>query len=913
MRFTKLFLMVSLVAGLGGKLQAYDAPASGTEDSSSAGTATATPPATPTEDAVQEMSEVVVTGSYIKAQPGFAQSSPIDVVSHDAITAADAVDIAHLFADLPEVAGSSFGSGTAQGAATGGANINLRGLGAAATLVLIDGKRSTQFPSSASNIVDVNNLLPQIMIGRVDILKDGASALYGTDAVGGVVNFVTRDQFSGIELGAEDNRLTEVGGKGGYRFDGILGGGQDRAHIVVGFEFDHTDTVPLQSLQGSRNFPLGTTETFNYNVPTATGIKVTPDPDCGKVAESYLSKGNCYDYFWNAVDAVPNEDRFLTYSVGTYDLSDTVKLRADAGYAHDVIENSSAAAAPLAQAVTVPANNPGNPFGVAVTTTTRIIGSQGGLPTDDSLPAGEFELNRPGMAVNDVYRTGVTLSGDFSSWNWNVGGNYSNYRNSTDGADQDVNVPNLIRALNGFGGPNCNLITGVAGQGNCSYFNPFLGSTFATPGSAAANTAQLVNWIMPPEYNVYTSSLWELDAILSGSLWKLPGGPLGVAVGGQWRRSTQTATYDPTLASGESETFVPSFDFSASRNTRAGFMELNAPVLDSPGGKLDLDGTVRYETSGGDLKSTDPKFGVTYTAPNDFAVVRGSWGKSFLAPSLFQEYARTSTTGLINDPLTGAVIRPTIVTSGNPGLLPQTATSYSAGFDIRPVSGLTLGATLWHVHFSNLIATQNAQQLVDQDPNSTQITRDPVTGAPSIIAISYFNASSVTTAGVDIEAAYKADLQGWGKLQFDSAVTHVTEYELQAVPGGPIIDGRDRYNGTTFAFPSISWKGSGRVTWQLLDNSLTSAVHYRGPFHNDETLGFFNPNVPSFTTVDLAYTYTLRQKVVGFLGVNNSISFTAGATNLFDRVAPGGTFDYFFTNIDDYRGRIVYLNALARF
>jgi hypothetical protein len=224
-----------------------------------------------------------------------------------------------------------------------------------------------------------------------------------------------------------------------------------------------------------------------------------------------------------------------------------------------------------------------------------------------------------------------------------------------------------------------------------------------------------------------------------------------------------------------------------------------------------------------------------------------------------------------------------------------------------------MGATFWHVHFSNLIATQNAQQLVNQDPTSSQITRDPVTGAPTIIAISYFNASSVTTAGIDLEAAYKLDLQRWGKLHFETALTHVTEYELQAAPGGAVIDGRDSYNGTTFAFPSISWKGSGRVTWQVLDNALTGAIHYRGPFHNDETLGFFNPSVPSFTTLDLAYTYTLRQPAVNFLGMNNSVSFTLGASNLFDRVAPGGTFDYFFTNIDDYRGRIVYVNALARF
>jgi iron complex outermembrane recepter protein len=862
------------------------------------------------EPGTSDMSEVVVTGTYIR-QPGFAQSSPVDVISQEAISSANAVDPAHLFADLPEVSGSAFNTGTAQAASSGGSNINLRGLGAAATLVLIDGKRETQFPSAPNNIVDVDTLIPQIMIGRIDILKDGASALYGTDAVGGVVNFVTRDRFNGVELSAEGSRLTQVG-NGGYSFQGLIGSGDDKSHLVAGFEFSHVDPVGYQQLDGSRNFAYGTTSTFNYNVPTASGVKILPDPNCGKVPEARFAGPLCSDYFWPTATAVGDEDRLVIYTVGNRELSDFVTLRAEAGYAHDVIADSSAAAAPLAQAVTVPANNPGNPFGEAVTTTTRIIGSQGGLPTGGTVPEGQFELNRPGFSTNDVYRAGATLSGDVSGWTWNIGGAYSNFRNDTDGADQDVNVPNLVRALNGLGGPNCNLITGVAGKGSCSYFNPFLGSAFAAPGSAAANTSQLVNWIMPPEYNVFTSSLWQVDAIVSGSLFALPAGPLGVAVGAQWRRSTQAAIYDPTLAAGESETFVPSFDFSAARDTKAAFIELNAPILDANFGKLDIDGAARYETSGGPLKSTDPKIGLTFTAPNEFAIARASWGKSFLAPSLFQEFSSTAGTGAVTDPATGALLRPTVITTGNANLKPQTANSYSIGLEIRPINALSLGATYWHINFSDLIATQNPQQLINQNPTSPEITRDPVSGLPTIIAVSYFNASSVVTSGFDLDAAYKLETDRWGRFSFVAAATHVGQYELQASPGGPVIDGTDNYNGTTFASPSMSWRASGRVTWQVVDNTVTAAVHYRSPFFNDAHFGTFSPNIPSFTTFDAAYTYTLRADTLHMMA-GNSIALTAGATNLFNAVPAGGTFAYFFGTIDDFRGRILYLKATASF
>jgi iron complex outermembrane recepter protein len=874
------------------------------------GTDPAALPPTDAGNPPSEVSTIVVTGTYIH-QPGFANSSPIGVVSRDTITDAAAVDIAHLFEDMPEVAGSSFNTGTAQSASAGGGNINLRGLGAAATLVLIDGKRETQYPSAPNNVIDVNNLLPQIMIGRVDVLKDGASALYGTDAVGGVVNFVTRDQFNGVELSAEGSRLTEAP-EGGYRMQGLLGGGGDKAHIVVGFEFDHVDPVTYQQLDGSKNFPYGTTPTYNYNVPTATGIKVTPDPNCGKVAESYLSGGLCNDYFWPSATAVAEEDRFVSYTVGSYQFTDHLSLRGEAGFAHDTLENSSAAAAPLAQAVTVPADNPGNPFGTAVTTTTRIIGSQGGLPTDNSIPAGQFELNRPGVTVNDTYRAGLTFAGDFDRWNWNVGGAYSTYREDTTGADQDVDVPNLVRALNGLGGPNCNYLTGVAGTGGCSYFNPFLGSAFAAPGSASANTAQLVNWIMPAEHNVFTSSLWQLDAVISGAPVTLPGGPLGVAVGGQWRRATQVATYDPVVAAGENENGVPSYDFSAARNTRAVFIETNVPIFNNDFGKLGVDGAARHETSGGPLVSTDPKIGMTYSAPDSFVIARASWGKSFLAPSLYQEYSSTAVTSAITEP-NGALLRPTLLTTGDPGLRPQTATSYSVGVELHPLQSLSFGVTFWHVDFSNLIAAESAQQLIDQDPNSPQITRDPVTGIPTIISVSYFNASSVVTSGFDLDAAYKLDLNKWGNLNLTAAATHVGQYELQATPGGPVINGAGNSNALTFGSPSISWKASSRATWQLQDNAVTGAVHYRGPFINDQPFGTFGPNVASFTTFDLAYTYTLRQGTLGALGASDSIAFTAGATNLFDKVPPGGTFAYYFGNLDDFRGRIVYLRAVAHF
>ncbi len=197
-----------------------------------------------TPEPADTVSEVVVTGSFIKRSEGFPSSSPVDVLSKEELAVRAPMNLANFLADLPANFGSTFSTGRALGGGERGqGTINLRGLGNAATLVLMNGHRQTQVADASTNIIDVNSLVPDIMIERFEVLKDGASALYGTDAVAGVVNVITRDNFKGLRITAQDSDFTNIG-KGDRNIQVMMGGPiGDRGRIVGAFGYFKQDLI----------------------------------------------------------------------------------------------------------------------------------------------------------------------------------------------------------------------------------------------------------------------------------------------------------------------------------------------------------------------------------------------------------------------------------------------------------------------------------------------------------------------------------------------------------------------------------------------------------------------------------------------------------------------------------------------
>ena len=374
-----------------------------------------------------------------------------------------------------------------------------------------------------------------------------------------------------------------------------------------------------------------------------------------------------------------------------------------------------------------------------------------------------------------------------STWNWDASANYSAIDERNNAQRNNVLINELRRAVQGFGGPSCNPLASGAlpGQGNCYYFNPFTSSTYATPGSAAANRQDVIDWLTPEVWDTYGTSLMTYDAVLSGELLSLPAGPLAVAVGGQYRREGWDVNFDAQKNVGNIETGAISDDVSQTQSARALFAEVAAPLVNSEAfGSLNLNAALRYENSGNGVDTTDPKIGLLYRAPATDLSVRASWGTSFLAPTLFQKFTSSSGLQQINDNAPGGtgeqVRRITTLIRGNPDLVPQEAEAYSFGVNFKPLPRLTLDVGYWNYKFDQLIAAENHQDLVTRDVPG-KVVRDSGNNVIFVLP-SYVNVASLETSGIDFEVDYSFDLGDLGRLSASTMATWVGQMDVQSTP-----------------------------------------------------------------------------------------------------------------------------------
>ncbi|MEO6379720.1 MAG: TonB-dependent receptor plug domain-containing protein, partial [Caulobacteraceae bacterium] len=497
------------------------------------------------------VSEVVVTGSFIRSQT-FKPSSPVDIITRKDLETRAPTSVAEFLRDLPYNVNSTV-TPASRGptASTGGGTINLRNLGEGATLVLLNSKRQTKLPREA-NVTDVNGLVPQIMIRNIEILKDGASSLYGSDAVGGVVNFLTRDDFTGAEVRAQGNFLT-YSGKQESRFGALFGGEVAKTHIVAAFEYNNRDEIYPEDQPFTQIRNLSTPwNPGRFVVPrrSATGAITTAttrvqDQGCGVTKQTYffaagqpnVTTDSCYYDFWPDSAMVSKEQRYQFYTSAKHEFADWLVFKAEAGYqkAHLYGAQSTSASINVFPAITVPGYNPGvaradadrlaaglstayvarnasgqqlyavpsavgsliparDAAGNVVLTATptvassgipfnedtvfegRILGSQCGLPTANTLDAGVCARTyRQAEDINDAMHLVAGFSGDFGSgWHYETSLTYSKINEENDAQRNNVLVPQLRAALQGFGGPNCNALAPgqLAGTGNCYFFNP---------------------------------------------------------------------------------------------------------------------------------------------------------------------------------------------------------------------------------------------------------------------------------------------------------------------------------------------------------------------------------------------------------------------------------------------------------
>jgi iron complex outermembrane recepter protein len=725
--------------------------------------------------------EIVVTGSYIKRDAANSPS-PLSVVDRTQIEEIGAVTIADVVNTMTYNSGSTNITNAFSGSdnSTGNTNINLRNLGLGATLVLLNGRRQvpTAADSGGNGYVDLSQLTPTIAIQRVEVVKDGASALYGSDAIAGVVNFITRNDFEGVEFYTQASGDQETKDQRDYDVAGIAGVQGENGSVVVSAEYLNRQPLTINdrySTYGRTGVStLGNPGTFvptgaslgpylaGGGVASGLGGLVAGDVDCGLAnsvsrnsytapdfktpwATSLEALGDCTYDFSPFFSLVGKETRFLTLTEAKYRLSDGVEAYGEFGYAHQEFSRGNSLF-PLVRFPTIPVTSPGlindfarrsaaltgNPNAIPVTPTTffgRVLGF--GPTTSDQLRPVDTDTRQNA----DLYRAVVGFRGDLPFSNWTFDGSFNFSEQNADARNTDTRQQQLQLAVNGYGGPNCNPVPGttpgtgndnIPGNGECYYWNPFYSAFFTPTGApqtdpALINPTDLIRWMVGEIRSQVRSNLTVGDFVMTGDLGlATPAGEIGVAIGFQVRENQVQVEVDDDSNANNYSFIYGAQDYNAKERAYAGFIELAVPITD----RIDLQVAGRYEdfdVSG--ENSFDPKATLLYRTPLDGLTLRGSVGTSFRTGSLLQQFGTSTQLINIADPFSGAglAFRPQLGI-GNPDLKPESATVWNVGFSWKPEEGLFEGmfvdADYYNYTYDDLITLEGPADLVNRDTAS---------------------------------------------------------------------------------------------------------------------------------------------------------------------------------------------------
>ncbi len=901
--------------------------------------AAATPFAAQAQDAgpVEETAEeggnqILVTGSRIRRQSQADLASPLATVGAEAIADIGAQNIGEITQTLTINSGAQNNPDAfTQGGTTGTSNINLRGLGVASTLILLDGKRQTLSAAPTNdgiNFVDTSSLVPLIAVERVEILKDGASSLYGSDAVAGVVNFITRDSYDGIVVSGEYTEHLGFGDYSEYNLQAM--GGLNIGDLSLVAAVSYVDRSALTTAErrlsqgptfdadgtptffGDDTSSLGNPGSF-FGVPGFPASAPVLDPGCaqaGGIADVISATpagvpdvGLCRFDFGEFFNLVPDEERITAFVSANADLSDSVRFSAEVSYADNTAVRGNSPTFPflqLGQAV-VPDFNPNNIFGANVVFFGRASGTGGEVS--------------PATFKSDTFRVSTTLEGDFDgllqNGLWNVSLTFAD--NNFTGNTEDTVRDRFACALRGFNAvPAFNAATGL----DCTANNPFLtanGATipadgtffdpFASALAGGGNTnAALLDYITEFSVSNREAELFVVEGFVSGELFELPSGPVGIAVGGQYRDQRISASFDSISANDGFAFLIGEQAFDGGQDVYAVFGELNVPLADF----VDLQLAVRYEDYGSQGGSTlDPKAALLLR-PTDWLSLRGSYSTSFRAPSTFQLQGQSTTLQQVSDPNNGGANAFVAVRAvGNPNLVPEDSTAYNLGFTIEPFFGFEISADYYNFEFEDAIVQTAPQSIVDADPNGVNVIRSP---AGTIIQVnnSYVNAASVATSGVDFSVRYRVDA-GFATITPSVEGSYVLEYDLQTTAGGAVIDGAGNRNFTNFGSPTPELRFNAGLQVEAGAHSLNIFGRYIDSYLDDQNGG---ADIGSDFRVDIQYSVAINE----FFDRDKLIQLTVGARNVFNelppRVATNGGFD---SRVHDPRGALFTVGLTSEF
>ncbi|MFT6268419.1 MAG: outer membrane receptor protein involved in Fe transport [Alphaproteobacteria bacterium] len=858
---------------------------------------------------------IMVTGSFVRRSENFSSPSPLAVLDADDIESIGAKNIGDITQTLTINTGAeNTPDAFTQNATAGTSNINLRGLGVASTLVLLNSKRQvvTAQPNNAGvNFVDTSSLVPMIAINRMEIVKDGASALYGSDAVAGVVNFITKSDYEGAQVSL-DYQDGAHGDNKEYTVQGLWGTVGDDSSLMAAISY--TNRSPMFTGDRRLSRPQDDTSALGnpgsyFLTPTLPIIDPTGCAEFGGAeilrapsgTVPGLEVGFCGFDFGRTYSFVPDESRLSTFVQAKKQLTDDIEWTTEITTARNRAERGGSPSFPILTFPTVPASHPNNPFGADVSYFGREIGNRG---DGTSLPGD------PANTESDTFRFSTMLQGELESGFWEV--SYTVAKNDFLFTVNDTLGQQYQNALRGFGGQGCDPISGVAGVGACEYFNPF-----ATSFTSAPNSQNVIDSFTARQEIDSKSSLEVVEAFVSTEVFEMEGGTAGLAFGAQYRYQDLTQDYDSLSNQDRFSFVIGNADIYGEQDVIAVFGELALPVSDD----IDVQIALRYEDYGGTTGDTiDPKFAVSWRATDTFSL-RGSISTSFRAPSIFQKDGGGTSLNQMIDPLTGAAAFAADRTSGNKGLVPEESTAYNIGFSFEPVDDWSVEVDYWSFEFTDLIIKENFQAILNDDPqNPERIIRagDPLNGPLLQVLTTYVNASSLETSGLDIVSSYKLETE-LGTFTPTLSATYILAYDLVDPQAGP-IDGAGSRNNSNIGVSSPELRANLGLAWQHEAYSANIFARYIDSYSDDQNCAdgtAFSPAcTEGFKDVDSHVTWDAQVNVdMGSLfETDGAYVLTFGGVNITDEDPP-----QLFTNagfdskVHDPRGRQLYVRLAMEF
>ena len=866
------------------------------------------------EPEARDVELILVTGSFVRRSENFESPSPLAVVDSVAIDSIGAKNIADITQTLTINTGAENNPDAfTQNATAGTSNINLRGLGVASTLVLLNNKRqvvNAQPTNEGLNFVDTSSLVPMIAIDRMEVVKDGASALYGSDAVAGVVNFITKRDYDGAMV-TVDYQDGAHGDNKEYILQGLWGASGDKGNVIAAISYTNRSPLFISDRRLSRpqddTSALGNPASYFLNIPGVGALPIIDPYGCEELG-GYpnllapsgtipgLEVGLCGFDFGPFYSYVPDESRINAYTRAMYEFNDDITWTTEIGMARNRAERGGAPSFPILTSPIVPDYHPQNPFGQSVAFFGRAEGN--GFPGD------------PANTESDTFRFSTNLQGVTDSGFWEV--SYTRAVNNFMFSLPDVMNTEFQLALLGFGGSACNPITGTPGQGDCEFYNPF-----ATSYSVAPNSQYVIDSFTGKQVIDSQADLEVFEAFTSFDTFEMGGGYAALALGVQYREEKLTQDYDE-LSNQDSFTFlIGNPDIDGSQDVWAAFGELALPVSDD----LDVQIALRYEDYGGSIGSTvDPKLAVSYRA-SDTLSLRGSISTSFRAPTVFLAQGGATSLQQLVDPVQQAQAFVAVRTSGNSDLKPEESTAYNVGFSFEPFRDLSFEVDYWNFEFEDLIIQENAQAVLNADPTDPdRVVRagDPLTGPLLQINNTYVNASSLETSGLDFVASYKIESE-MGTFTPSLNATYITKYDLNDPQAGQ-IDGAGRRNFNNIGVSSPEVRMNLGLAWSHDVHAANIFVRYISSYDDDQNCsdgtsnltgcagGFYE--VDSNVTVDAQYNVDLGS----VFDTDQSYVLTVGGINLFDEDPPQlFTNSGFDSKVHDPRGRQIYARLAIEF